>query len=1305
MHDDSNYYIDIGRKFTLRPFNNSASSSSDYSNLSFSLSLEDPQAVGDSRFGWDKLLQQRIVIILSGAGEGKTTECKERVKILKRGNQYAWYIKVEDIADKKLTQILRVEDNTQFLKWRNDKTGDKAYFFLDSVDEARLKRKEFRQALTNLEKAIGNENKKYAHIFITCRVSDWLKQEDLQLVKDCFCSQDEKKIIPTSDENQDIQKTVFVSRKPLLVFLEPLTIEQAKKFAQSLSVNVDNMDLLFNKIEEKNLTFWTKRPMDIKPLLTLWDRKGAIDSHEEMFKENIQQRLEETTLPRRQEVELDIDTLKNKAKKLATALTFCQKDNVLLPGNSPSPKIGQVAISADELFTDWIPKRINEFLTRGLFVPAGAEDQVSFHHRSVKEYLVACWLQEQTEKGGNLENIAEHIFYQGYNKKNIFSPMEPIIAWLAVWNKKLRKEILKISPNILFQKSDLYQFSKKDRVKLFQKILKIASEDRRFIYSLDAHPFKNLAHTDIEKSIKHKLSFYKWAPISQNKKESAIQFILRLIHEGKLDGCADKAFSFALEDKFSDSTIIDAIKAVALTQSTNKKRKLVEHFIKKKQPSNPDVFITLLEAFFPKELSVNQLVALLKYLEKENHSIYSADIYLHEILYTNCPENQHLCLLSGLTDILSNPPLAEDSNELYSLSQKYGWVASPFLKLINKILEENSSWDINSDEMISALAKAILKIDRAVRYDSALIYEDKFKDKINQYPKLKRALYWQAIEWGRKKGKDIWFSIYTYNRIAVPNIQDTEWLIEDIQGKENAQDKNDALESVFWLWVYNDEDQDLDIKIHNAISDSHELQKKYADLCQKNQERKKAENKEQFWQKELNKREKIRIENIKKSRRELEEVFPQLRSGEAENALIWLGRRIKNISQYSFTKTEWDSLIPDFGEEIVDAAKSGVKKYWKFPHIIQKLKKENYGGNSTPWEAILSLAGLALVSQNDDWANELSQEEAEHAAKIALFELNGFPLWLDKLYEKHKNIVLDVFSSCLRKEAQREGDRLQLAHDIAYHASENIREDLAPYCVEILEGGGFSQHYEYALNIILKSKNIDHERFYQLSQQRFQKTKDTIWLAVMFHIDGCPALKELKAYIEKKPDRVEWFMESLIILLSPNKSFGNDRIFVQSKHKDYLCHLNVVFELTRLAYKYIRLADDAEHREGSSWTLNSRDFAQNGRDSLLNKLAQFEGKETSGMLKTLAKEPHIKCNKYLKSYIEKLDEDRSQGDNKFRALTIEEFKGLEEKIAQKTRWKKIYTWLKKHWDKLLITILVSLLAFMFDKLLAFMFNN
>ena len=197
----------------------------------------------------------------------------------------------------------------------------------------------------------------------------------------------------------------------------------------------------------------------------------------------------------------------------------------------------------------------------------------------------------------------------------------------------------------------------------------------------------------------------------------------------------------------------------------------------------------------------------------------------------------------------------------------------------------------------------------------------------------------------------------------------------------------------------------------------------------------------------------------------------------------------------------------------------------------------------------------------------------------------------------------------------------------------------------------------------------------------------------MLHIHGCPALKELKAYIGKKPDRVEWFMESLISLLFPNKPFGNDRIFGQSKHKDYLCHLNVVFELTRLAYKYISPADDAEHREGLSWTLNSRDYAQNGRDSLLDKLAQFEGKETYGMLKELAKEPYIKCNKYLKSYIEKLAEGRSQGDNNFKALTIEEFKGLEEKIAQKNLWQKIYTWLKKHWDKLL-AIFLALLSLM-----------
>ena len=342
---------------------------------------------------------------------------------------------------------------------------------------------------------------------------------------------------------------------------------------------------------------------------------------------------------------------------------------------------------------------------------------------------------------------------------------------------------------------------------------------------------------------------------------------------------------------------------------------------------------------------------------------------------------------------------------------------------------------------------------------------------------------------------------------------------------------------------------------------------------------------------------------IKNSRANLEKELPKLKDGTHVNGLIRLWERME-YEQASFTRINWDSLIPDFGEDIVNAAKNGIKVYWKSVAAIEALGKKSPGGNSIPWPAILGLSAIGLESQSREWATQLTKDDAKQATKIALFEINGLPKWIGNLYDVHPECVLEILHNCLEIESQGEGDSLTGS---LWSIPEIILEKLVPYFLQSLEAGCFSQKLDDVVGILLRSDALDKKRLLQLAQKRFEEIKEPFWLATLFHLDSRLALNELTAYIQEIPNQIDSFIQLVLGAIAPTV-FSDRGAFRRSKYKDYLEHRDVVFDLTCLAYTHIRLRDDVDHMSGGSWTPDSRDYAEEARGYFLKKTYGISGR-------------------------------------------------------------------------------------------------
>ena len=86
----------------------------------------------------------------------------------------------------------------------------------------------------------------------------------------------------------------------------------------------------------------------------------------------------------------------------------------------------------------------------------------------------------------------------------------------------------------------------------------------------------------------------------------------------------------------------------------------------------------------------------------------------------------------------------------------------------------------------------------------------------------------------------------------------------------------------------------------------------------------------------------------------------------------WLRLRVDNHSQYSIG--DWELLAAGFGREVAEAARDGLRAFWRTIDCTQQLLSDQ-----TPNGVIVALMGIAIEARTREWSTSLSDEEAQRA--------------------------------------------------------------------------------------------------------------------------------------------------------------------------------------------------------------------------------------------------------------------------------------------------------------------------------------
>ena len=297
---------------------------------------------------WGDLLDKSRVVILAEASSGKTTEFKETTKKLRNNGKVAFFIPIEELADEGLEQSLNIGDMSLFEDWKH--SFEEGYFFLDSLDEARLNRKSFEKALKRLAQAL-TQSLKRCHFFISCRVTDWKGIEDYQIIKQLLPTPD-LNIFPKQEidsesalldpifkdrvtNKQDEKKKENTDNEIAIVRLAPLDNEQQRIFVKKQGV--EDISQFCSVIWQQGLENLAERPGDLLELTNYWKSKQRFGSLLEMTEYAVNQKLTEHDPYRPDNNVLNFKKTRDGAERIASALTLGKTFTFQAPdSNSPT---------------------------------------------------------------------------------------------------------------------------------------------------------------------------------------------------------------------------------------------------------------------------------------------------------------------------------------------------------------------------------------------------------------------------------------------------------------------------------------------------------------------------------------------------------------------------------------------------------------------------------------------------------------------------------------------------------------------------------------------------------------------------------------------------------------------------------------------------------------------------------------------------------------------------------------------------------------------------------------------------------
>jgi hypothetical protein len=309
---------------------------------------------------------------------------------------------------------------------------------------------------------------------------------------------------------------------------------------------------------------------------------------------------------------------------------------------------------------------------------------------------------------------------------------------------------------------------------------------------------------------------------------------------------------------------------------------------------------------------------------------------------------------------------------------------------------------------------------------------------------------------------------------------------------------------------------------------------------------------------------------------------------------------------------------------------------------------------------VLAFGAVRVEAGEDpDWASRLSDGEARRAALHGCLTEQAYPEWIETLIASHPRVVLPVIRRAVGNEylsgtpgrsdfLHRYGRETQPIHP----AIQKILFDLITRA-EVRDPNKFDCMLGMVQHIQLTPKQ--RRKLFQITERRFAehraagRSSEARWsLAMLMLLDFKKGLSHLENWLNdvRSAQAKEHAERTFAFLFDPHHP-TIPSVLPSAKVPD-------LERLLRLVYAHIRPEADAHH-EGS-YSPDTRDHAENARDSILGAILERPGPDAYHVLRRVADDPTFALRA---SRFRELARSKAERDSELPAWTPKEVLAFE----------------------------------------------
>ena len=1203
-------YIPLNRQFSLVAKNNKGIENEDFY---YSNGLSDTK-------GWDELNNEFRSVILAEAGAGKTEELRNRATFLSSEGRASFFIRIEDIeAD--FREAFEVGTEEQFEGWLN--STEEAWFFLDSVDEARLESQNaLRKALRRFAKSIECSAHR-AHIYLSSRPYAWRPNEDRKLFDELLFLAS-----PDRESNESVDKGVNPKSALNVYVIKPLDKAKVRQFSEAREA--EDIDQLLIEIERSNLWSLAERPFDLDSILSKWSEDGVLGGRLELLRYNIDKRLsDEHNSERSQQRILTLERAKEGARRLAAAVVLSGEAGINIPDGA-SIKTG---INAETVLADWSPADVRSLLELGIFNDL-LFNVVRFRHREIRELLAAEWFEGLLRVGNSRHKVTKLFFRKQYGEKVITLRLRSILPWLILFDGELRAEALADQPEIALEGGDPSTLPLIERKIILNNIVKriVSNEDDHS--ARDNSAIARIANKDLSNNTHQLIKKY-------YENDEAIFFLGRLVWQGGMGSCIASLIEIAADTTRGIYARIASVRAVMNCGIEDQKEELWERVNKAECQIPTRLLSELVDGMQPNVFSVeNIIISLGKLPPFEKYDSSGLASSLHDYITRFQVQNDKPLIakyLEGLYGYLIRPPYIE-GDECH-VSKNYAWLLNYAIHALEGLVE------LKDEGVLGNTAISILLMVPTLRHwrsDDLDEYKSNLQKLIPEWPKLNDVLYWANIE--QVKIRQV-----ANNYEAITDDWKAAWLdhfwkfdqgslsrlLNLLHLKEDENDKLVILSTAYRVYVNSGNDKGTLDQLENSISGNSVLENRIKELLnpEKTEFMKEYESKSILRKREKKAREasenEARSQWTSKLKANPSRIydFSTVEQGRFTDDQYWLLNEIhgSGISTNRSEGADWESLVPEFGLDVAFAYRTSILTLWREYHPTLQ-SEGDIRDNSIPWSLILSMAGLQVESAEiENFPSYMKESEIENMLRYLTWEINGFPSWFEKVYkafpiQSEKAVMAELLWELENKKTDSNNSPGYILSTIAHNA-QWMHHRLTPSILEWLKANvSRLNEYRHDCMKILINGGVGAEELKELATLGLgvSKTLDDMgwWYAVLVDCNPSESIPRVKSWLSNQSeDEAKSSAQIFITAL-----LGNRYSINQGSNFRYYQTPEHLKEIYVLMHHYISTAEDIDRSNKGVYSPELRDDAQDARNSLFNLLSAIPGKESYRLIKQLGQE-------------------------------------------------------------------------------------